>query len=103
MTGAPDKSSAIFLSQGSAGPGGLCALLEHDLVMLSWLVVVALPIISIEGDLEEITYLSLPLFFILSLKMDDNALAFYPPKRNFLRKWAISSWTKGALYSKKLE
>lgn len=74
-----------------------------SVTLLSWLVVLASPTISIEGDLEEITYLSLPLFFILSPKMGDEAFALYSPERNFLRKWAISSWKKGALYSKKLE
>lgn len=56
--GPPDKLSAIFLSQDCGGPG-TSALLEHDLVMLTWLVVMALLITSIEGDLEEITSLCL--------------------------------------------
>lgn len=51
MAGTPDKLGAIFLSQDSTGPGEICALLEHDLVILAWLVVIALPIISIESDL----------------------------------------------------
>lgn len=67
MAGAPDKFSAIFLSQGSAGAGGMCALLEHDIVMLAWLVVMALPIISIEGDLEEFIDLSPCLYFSFCL------------------------------------
>lgn len=75
MAGNPDTFSALFLSQCTAGPGAIYALLEHDPVMLAWLVVIALSIFSIEADLEEITYLSLPLFFILSPKMGDEALA----------------------------
>lgn len=64
-----DKRSAIFLSEGSARPGGTHVLLEHDLVMLACLVVMALPITRREDDLEEITHLTLPLFFISSPKM----------------------------------
>lgn len=83
--GPPDKLSAIFLSQGCGGPG-TSALLEHDLVMLTWLVVMTLLITSIEGDLEAITSLCLGFSFCF-LKMGDKAPAPYPPERNFLRKW----------------
>lgn len=63
--GPPDQLSAISLSQGCEGPEGTSVLLEHDRVMLAWLIVMALLITRREGDLEEIT--SLCLYFSLGL------------------------------------
>lgn len=53
MAGAPDKFSATVLR---AVQGQEEHVLFWNTTLLSWLVVLASPTLSIEGDLEEITY-----------------------------------------------
>lgn len=45
------------------GAGGTSLLLQQDLAMLAWLVVRTLPVTRKEDGFEEVTHLTLPLFF----------------------------------------
>ena len=83
------------------GAGGTSLLLQQDLAMLAWLVVRTLPVTRKEDGFEEVTHLTLPLFFfflILSQNKVTRSLFTYSSKRNYLRKWAISAEKKRALF-----